>query len=290
MKKLSVYRICREAFPDGNPEWRAPYDHIKEWTDDAIAFEFLRRNPDYWGLWEQVSELDAEESNRGSRGLEPSELQERYDRLKTRGEEEFGVWQICDPRQPIGGKGILPWTVAASLSARYAYAVSSSIAHSDYGQYLFGDHSPSDTITIDLRARGPVEPQVEFVRWILNLVRAWTIGLEAPRLQRPLYGEYLRLLDARDDGASFQTIAKELYPREDGAAERVRKRLKAARGLRDGGYRDILLWGKIHIPDSINRFADPWRALTNLAERGDHEGFEALESKLFPPKRPRKSG
>jgi hypothetical protein len=43
-----------------------------------------------------------------------------------------------------------------------------------------------------------------------------------------LFGEYLRLLDARDDGASYQTLAKQLYPRDAGAGERVRKRLKAA--------------------------------------------------------------
>lgn len=289
MQKFSIYRICREAFPDQNPDWREPYDHIVKWTDDAIAFEFLRRNPEYWSLWEEFSNLCAEENDRRCRGLDISELQERYDKLKKRGEEEFGVWQIHDPRLPISGD-MLPWTVAASLSSRYTYAVRSSDAETDYMEYRFGRHAPPDTVTIDLRARGPVEPQIEFVRWVLNRVRCWLVDIDPPRLQRQLFGEYLRLLDARDDGASYQTLAKQLYPRDDGAGERVRKRLKAARALRDSGYRDILLWGNIHIPDVINRFADPYRDLTILAEEGDHEGFEALWSKLFPPKRHKKSG
>ena len=102
-----------------------------------------------------------------------------------------------------------------------------------------------------------------------------------PRFQRALFAEYLRLLDARDDGASLRTIAGHVYRSRVGADDLVRKRLKAAEALRDGGYRDLLLWtGKIELPDFLQSIPDEFDELTELAESGDSEGFEQLMAKL----------
>jgi hypothetical protein len=61
--------------------------------------------------------------------------------------------------------------------------------------------------------------------------------------------DYLRLLDAKNEGASNSTVAKYLYPKNDSSIELVRKRYAAAKTMRNGGYRNLLLWGKIEGPD-----------------------------------------
>jgi Uncharacterized conserved protein (DUF2285) len=133
-------------------------------------------------------------------------------------------------------------------------------------------------ITIDLRADAPVDAQVDFVRWLLNRVRR-AMGLDhrnVPRFQRRLFPDYLRLLDARNDGASLATIAEHLSPGEDSiiAVDLLRKRLSMAEAMRDGGYRLLLLWSnKIELParyeempDKLDRLAGE---LSELAETPD---------------------
>jgi hypothetical protein len=269
-QKFSIYRVCRGAHPAKNPDWRESYDRVARWTGEAIAFEFLRRNPAYWELWELV-QRDA-----------PSADQFReVQRLMAR----FGLWRVNDPRLPLADRQFGPWSVTASISARYLYTVQSA-AQGDHTEYRFGKPAPPDTITIDLRADAPVEAQVDFVRWVLNRVRV-SRGIDhrnAPRFQRSLFGDYLRLLDARDDGASFKTIAREVYPRRKEAVDLVRKRLKAAQALTEGGYKDMLLWGSVHIPELLQKIPvhDPFLELWDLAESGDSEGFQELWTELFP--------
>jgi hypothetical protein len=57
-----------------------------------------------------------------------------------------------------------------------------------------------------------------------------------------LYADYLRVLDAKESGASDQTIARVLYP--EGSLSEGMKRVKnfytSARRLRDGGWRQLL--------------------------------------------------
>src|SRR5262249_24911202 len=53
---IHTYTARRQTFPSYNPDWRQPYD-LDKWTDEAIAFEFLRRNPDYWELVKQFYSL-----------------------------------------------------------------------------------------------------------------------------------------------------------------------------------------------------------------------------------------
>jgi hypothetical protein len=260
-----MYRACRDAFPEQNPDWRQPYNHVEAWTDVRIAFEFLRRNPAYWEFVEQVYSLGESDS--------PDET---YRQIKQRLADEFGLWEVVDPRLPMEVNRIL-WTPSASLSSRYAYALARGDSYAET-EYRFGRHSPPDTITIDLRADAPVDAQVDFVRWLLNRVRR-AMGLDhrnVPRFQRRLFPDYLRLLDARNDGASLATIAEHLCPGEDSiiAVDLIRKRLSMAEAMRDGGYRLLLLWSnKIELParyeempDKLDRLA--WE-LSELAETPD---------------------
>ena len=278
-----MYRICRDTFPAQNPDWRESYDHIGGWTDVRVAFEFLRRNPAYWEFWQQVcspAPCDLTEQSENA--------DETYRQVKQRAADEFGLWEVVDPRLPLEGDRI-PWTPSASLSSRYEYALASGDAYAKT-EYRFGRHTPPDTITIDLRADAPVDTQVEFVRWLLNRVRV-SMGLDhrsLPRFQRRLFAHYLRLLDARNDGASLSIIADHLCPGEDSviAVDLVRKRLSMAEAMRDGGYRDLLLWSnKIELParfeempDKLDRLAGE---LWELAETSDSsEEFREIEAEF----------
>ena len=103
---------------------------------------------------------------------------------------------------------------------------------------------------IDLLLDGPMDSQIELVRWLFRRARraSYLDAIKPPRIQRQQFPQYLRLLDARSDGASYGEIAKLLLPRRpSGAIERLKKQYKAAVRLRDGGYKDLLLWGRVSI-------------------------------------------
>jgi hypothetical protein len=125
MKAYPIYDICRDAFPAENPDWCEPYAPIEDWSDDRIAFEFLRRSAAYWEFAEKYYSPESYRDWPGDRlefhaSIDPGETHER---LMQRAASEFGLWRICDPRLPLEeGRGS-PWTVAASLSARYQYSV-----------------------------------------------------------------------------------------------------------------------------------------------------------------------
>ena len=257
MKPYPTYEICRDAFPTENPDWREPHPPVEDWNDDRVAFEFLRRNAAYWGLAEEYYSPESYRDWPNDRLEWHASVdlgEETHERLMQRAANEFGLWRICDPRLPLEEGRSSPWTVAASLSARYQYSVGTGDRLHDRKEYRFGRHSPPDTITIDLRTDAPVEAQVDFVRWLLNRLRA-SLEIDhrkgVPRFQRERFADYLRLLDARSAGASLTSMARCLYPRQgDDAVSRVRKQLKKAEAIRDGAYSDLLLWSnKIDLPE-----------------------------------------
>jgi hypothetical protein len=272
---IHTYTARRQTFPSYNPDWRQPYD-LDKWTDEAIAFEFLRRNPDYWELVKQFYSLPDDLLAWPRERLEvacredyspsvdwPPLSAEAAHRLQTArrltglAEERFGIFKWHDPRLPAIGALNL-WTIEASLSARYTYAISLSDFEQSFA-YRFTS-PPKTTITIDLLADGPIDPQVDYVRFVLRRARK-AMDLDhrrTPRFPktRSKFAEYLRLLDARDDGASYSLIAKQLYGHQRGAIDLARKRYAAAKKLRDGGYRDLLLWGKIEVPFTDLLFRD----------------------------------
>jgi hypothetical protein len=166
-----IYQACRSSFPDENPDWRQSYRHIKNWPDEAIAFEFLRRNVAYWDLVRQLYSLP-EDPMRWPRlrlettvGLLPDTI--TYQKLTKLAAKQFGVFNCCDPRLPCFHQGL--WTVEASISARYTYSTVLGLADGAL-QYRF-TQPPRNTVTIDLLADGPIEPQIDYVRWILANAR-----------------------------------------------------------------------------------------------------------------------
>jgi hypothetical protein len=95
----------------------------------------------------------------------------------------------------------------------------------------------------------PIEPQISHARDALirkQGVWARRYGLEEdqkPNFRPAEWMEYLRILDARGAGVSQKEIGEALFPDLDygTARDRVRKREKRAKELRDWGYRFVPL-------------------------------------------------
>jgi hypothetical protein len=239
----NTYAVCRTAFPTVNPSWDMPYGYARQLPDDAIAFEFLRRNPSYWTAWIKALGLSFQPSEWPADKL----VAYRHSGIGRKLYKKFGVWAFADPRLPLE-PGSLPWAASSSISARFEYAVAGGDSERSFN-YRFREKSPT-TVTIDFLADGPVDEQLEFARWALGRVRG-SLMLDrkaAPRFQRQHFPAYLRLLDARMDRASFTQMVQLIYRGRAVSKDLVRKQYGAAVRFRDGGYRDLLLWGRISEP------------------------------------------
>ena len=123
-------------------------------------------------------------------------------------------------------------------------------------------------VTVELDTRLPDKQQLDFVKSMLRQRRGMLQLRSLPeqqqrdilkgvlsgegRMPKPrspearshveLYADYLRVLDARESGASNQTIARVLFPDRSisEGMKRVKNFYKAACKLRDGGWRQLL--------------------------------------------------
>ena len=242
---ISTYRISRAVCPADNPDWRKPYGYLREMNDEAIAFEFLRRNLSYWEAYARALALPPDPTEWPKDG--PTQFKMGPDPEY----EKFGLRAFCDPRSRPWALGSgTPWAPEVSLNARYIDALARADARGDF--YYTLRNAGFIKMRVDLLITGPIEEQVDFVRWLLNRAkRSW--GLTTRQNPRPSrhFDRYLRLLDARSDGASYAEIAEYLCPKQAGAIDRLKKQLKAATLYRDRGYRDLLLWGKITVPNHL---------------------------------------
>jgi Uncharacterized conserved protein (DUF2285)/Family of unknown function (DUF6499) len=252
---FSTYRISRSAFPHHNPDWRSPYSYVNKLDHEAIAFEFLRRDHSYWRAYAEVMGLTSEPSSW------PTDSGILYDPLGVHRPnfQRFGIRAFCDPRQRLPPLSHA-WSLNLSLSARYVNAIERADARNDF-DYSFR-HSPRETMRldlpidgptmrVDLPVYGPLDDTVEFVRWLLKRAQksCWKEQKTTPRPSLRLFPRYLALLDARSDGASFPTIAKQFEcAKSDSELDKLKKQHKVAVKLRDGEYRYLLRWGKISVP------------------------------------------
>jgi hypothetical protein len=114
---------------------------------------------------------------------------------------EFGIRWLCDPRKQMHFTDD-PWKLSNSLNARYTDAIMTSDAKNEFNYTLRG--SRFQIMRIDLLIDGPIDTQIDFVRWLLKRAKRASLidQIKPPRIQRDLFSRYLRLLDARSDGAS----------------------------------------------------------------------------------------
>jgi hypothetical protein len=246
---MSTYRASRAVDPYDNPDWRTDtYSYLRTLDDDSIAFEFLRRNLDYWRFYRDVMAYPREPMRWPAENA--TMLFAFPDDKEKTTLDGFGIRRLCDPRRAVHYTNN-PWKTSSSLCARYVDAIRRADANNHF-EYIFRNPRPL-TMRVDLLIDGPIESQIDFVRWALKRAQraCWINHKEAPRIHRDQFPRYLRLLDARSDRASYREIAKCLFPRQGDATDRVKKQYKAASHLRDGGYKDLLIWGRVSIPESL---------------------------------------
>jgi hypothetical protein len=173
--------------------------------------------------------------------------------------QRYGIWKLCDPRRQLPPSWPRLWTPEASLSARYLDTIQKADAENNFDYSL--PYAPFPIkIRVDLLVDGPVDAQVDFVRWVLTRAQkaCWINPKNAPRLQRRHFPDYLALLDARRAGVAFAKIAEAFFGKDADAVDNVKKQYKAAALLRDGGYRNMLVWGRISKPDCLTVRDDPF--------------------------------
>lgn len=111
-------------------------------------------------------------------------------------------------------------------------------------------------LLIGLDLRRPLSPQLALAeqefRARQHVVQELRVRYDLPKLpssdkrqRTDRYAAYLRTLDGKETGASSPEIAKVLFPRLDPAnsLRRIKDFYAAARKLRDGGYRRLVVTG-----------------------------------------------
>jgi hypothetical protein len=240
LRNKGRYEICRAVCPASNPDWRAPYTYTESLTDEAMAFEFLRRSPVYWEAFTRAVGCCPGQWPNYFRpiGKREASTVDDFDR--------FGLSFFCDPRTAIDVRGPIPWSMKLSLAARYRYTMQSF--EKDEGTFFtFGPNPPADTVSIEFRAIGPIEEQLAFARWTLRRVQRQLDfdPRSAPRFNRRKFPQHLQILDALDAGATYEEIKSRLFGNRRGAKDRLRKQARAAREFRDNGYKDLVFWGTL---------------------------------------------
>jgi len=84
----------------------------------------------------------------------------------------------------------------------------------------------------------PIDQQLKRAKYVLETCQSERgKKLGSLRLHKSLFANYLRILDAKDAGATEAEIAGVLFPRlGDSGVKRVKNHYRAAKYLRDGGY------------------------------------------------------
>src|SRR6266566_5881321 len=164
LRNKERYEICRAACPSSNPDWRAPYTYTESLTDEAMAFEFLRRSPAYWEAFTRAVGCCQGQWPNYFRpiGKREASTVDDFDR--------FGLNFFCDPRTAIDVRGPIPWSMKLSIAARYRYTMQ-LLEESEGTFFTFGPNPPADTVSIEFRAIGPIEEQLAFARWALRRVQ-----------------------------------------------------------------------------------------------------------------------
>ena len=216
----------------GLPDWHdgGAYPDHKSVGPLTWCWEFLRRNPEYREFWERV-----ERAKQALGPLDRPLTTSPDDSAKVRiwdggtlvgtaeAEERFGLWRAYDPRLSESGAQFTRFGAIYCTGWEQAMSV------------------PEGKVAILFDPFLPIEPQLKSARVTLQSLgraRSYMSGQKAKSEARPrvlLFANYLRVLDAKEAGASDREIAKVLFPKldEDKGIRNVQNQYKAAKRMRD---------------------------------------------------------
>lgn len=228
------------------PEWEeaADYDSYADFSDSALAWEFLRRNVHYRRDWARLEDYrkHGQQERRTGRD-EVLNLQRSICKKYSIADGEM-------PPNPFHGPPPLfvEGKAAGERSCSGFEWLEIFVAEEPLkGKPLRTHEASSPYITVRLALDCPLEPQIKELKRVVQAIRkASRISVQAPIVQRPsrqesLYPEYLRLLDAAALGVRQREMAERIYPRTvEESMEKIRRQLRIARRLSAGGYLRIL--------------------------------------------------
>ena len=176
----------------GLPDWTRPDSYPQHTTDAVWRWEFLRRRPVYRQRWEAVTTLYPTKKVDGICVV-------RDPRLGT----------LCDPRSAAIPHDAASWLEKIHRERRIEREI-----------YFFS-------------LEEAIGPQIEKARDELLRQQQKLYGKKNPdRPSRELWPLYLRLLDARECGASWNTIGKTLWG-SGTAKDKARRTYESAIAVRD---------------------------------------------------------
>jgi hypothetical protein len=252
---------------DWLPDWRdaSQYPHPARAPLRIWPWEFLRRNPEYQTMWQELilpffdySDHSFDNDAAMEAAREQAKLDPEYQRISSGGEGSYTVKSPCAVFREKFGVMLLPPPPGMSdprLSLEHYWIggrdrPSLKYLPTDQPYEFQLSLAPAESvITFDLA--WPIEPQLERVRKWLEGRQSYlqSLGeLEPVRHNNHTdkFPNYLRILDAEMSGASQKEMAAKIFPDlpneypDRRVEDRVRYALDAAKRLRDSGYRYIV--------------------------------------------------
>jgi hypothetical protein len=217
----------------GVPDWRdaSAYPASAELSLDEWHWEFLRRNHDYRRDYFRPRDSFGEDGRY------------RYFKLK------YKIVESADPRRsvrdmlnpgpsydPREGKPRVPFTFPPDFEVRFIDDIRTCYStESEIQDRLLCD-AENYHLFLRINLRRPLEPQFSVLKQLAKTLQRWDWYQGRLNIRRPHrrnWPLYLRALDARDAGASYMTIARELLTHRNQSEQAARDVVKQAEALRN---------------------------------------------------------
>lgn len=237
----AVLRLARESkacerspkAPDergwGVPDWRdaRAYPTADELDDLEWRWEFLRRRHGYRLDWLRP-DTDFQPATRARYFLDVYDLELPFDpRLSIR-----ALAEGLSASARRGNPDVFAFPVSGLVPFRRAL-LSRQFATLDEIERIIPGHPTADDVFVRFDLREPIKPQLEQIGFLLEKLRAEAYGDDSvTKKRKQLWPHYLRLLDAKDAGASLSEMASALSIHGKRSQDRAHDTLAAAEALR----------------------------------------------------------
>lgn len=206
----------------GLPDWRdaSSYGDVESWRRNRWRWEFLRRRED---LRVEFLEKAPKAYKDSLSRLERMPTAFPDGRVLTPDEAGFfvGTWKIHQSHEKLPNP---------KISDQPYYAISWSDWPEVWTRY-YKVEPPEDKVRFDFDISKPIEPQLKMARAIMQEEQVERYGKPVQRRSRPeKFLTYLRVLDARECGASWSETAKILIATA-GTEQTARDTWEQARAL-----------------------------------------------------------
>lgn len=200
----------------GLPDWREPdaYPVPKGTRPCVWGWEFLRRRSDYRDLWLRWESIGWEPPYKytGLLSQQPGTI--LTDDLKFL-ELEFGITSLQDP----------------SLASHHWRWLHFLTPYGPTNRALTDEEVAEGRVLFVININQPIASQIDYVRSTLKYMREERGVPPSPRGRQANWQVYLRVLDARECGATYDEIAQRIWPGQKKPPQSARDAFVAAQTL-----------------------------------------------------------